>query len=333
MTVAHPPNILISSAGRRVGLLNMFRASLAELGIDGRVLVADASPLSAAAHVADASFIVPPCTDADFVPAVLELCRAHEVGLVVPTIDPELPVLAAARDDFASQMVAVLVSSPDVVAIGADKVLTHEWITTSGLPTVRQASLAEARNQADAWPFPLLVKPRFGSASKDVAVIHDTAELDAVSSRADVVVQSLATGVEHTIDLLIDRDGGLRCAVPRQRLEVRGGEVSKGVTIRVPELLDLAVAVTDVLQGAWGPLTLQVFWDEATSTPAIIELNPRFGGGFPLSWEAGALYPQWILEELHGRPSTAAADRWRDGIVMLRYDEAVFVGAAEVGLG
>jgi carbamoyl-phosphate synthase large subunit len=332
VTGTHPPNVLLSSGGRRVGLLEAFRASLIDLEIDGRVFVADASPLSAAAHLADASFAVPPCTHPDYVPRLLELCRSQAVGLVVPTIDPELPVLAAAREELAAAGTAVLVSSPEVVSVGADKVLTHDWLTTSGLPTVRQAGLPEAREERQTWRFPFLVKPRFGSASQDVSIVHDLAQLDAIAGRGDLLAQSIAAGVEHTIDLLVDRQGQLVCAVPRQRLEVRGGEVSKSVTRRVPELIDLAAAVVDALPGAWGPLTLQAFWEEATGTAAIIELNPRFGGGFPLSWAAGARYPRWILEESHALPSTAAADGWRAELVMLRYDDAVFVEATEVGL-
>jgi carbamoyl-phosphate synthase large subunit len=64
----------------------------------------------------------------------------------------------------------------------------------------------------------------------------------------------------------------------------------------------------------------------------VIEINTRYGGGYPLSWEAGARYPRWTLEELLGQPTTAAPDQWRDGLTMLRYDDAVFVDAAEVGL-
>ena len=79
------------------------------------------------------------------------------------------------------------------------------------------------------------------------------------------------------------------------------------------------------LPGPFGALTIQAFVDDATGELAIIELNARFGGGFPLSREAGADFPRWILEDLFGLPSTATADEWRDGLVMLRYDAAVFV--------
>jgi carbamoyl-phosphate synthase large subunit len=103
--------------------------------------------------------------------------------------------------------------------------------------------------------------------------------------------------------------------------------VSKGVTVRSPRLESLAASVCDALPGAFGAVTVQVFVDGDTETgrASVIEINPRFGGGYPLSQAAGADFPRWLLEEAAGLPSTAAPDRWRDGLVMLRYDAAVFV--------
>ena len=119
--------------------------------------------------------------------------------------------------------------------------------------------------------------------------------------------------------------GACVCAVPRRRIEVRAGEVAKAVTTRSAALEQLARDVCEALPGAFGALTIQVFVDDRSGETSIIELNARFGGGFPLSREAGADFPRWILEDLVGLPSTASADGWRDGVVMLRYDAAVFV--------
>jgi carbamoyl-phosphate synthase large subunit len=106
---------------------------------------------------------------------------------------------------------------------------------------------------------------------------------------------------------------------------VRGGEVSKAVTIRSPVLERLAVDVCETLPGAYGALAIQAFLGGGAGDVAIIEINARFGGGYPLSREAGADFPRWMLEDLAGRPSTASADSWQSGLVMLRYDAAVFV--------
>jgi len=134
-------SVLVSSAGRRVALVGTFRSVLAELGLPPRVVAADVSLLSAACAAADHSVRVPPCTDPDFVPTMVEICRQEDVRLLVPTIDTELPAFASARADFAAVGTLVAVSSPEVVRIASDKRLAHDHLVRSGLPTVEQAGV------------------------------------------------------------------------------------------------------------------------------------------------------------------------------------------------
>jgi carbamoyl-phosphate synthase large subunit len=104
--------------------------------------------------------------------------------------------------------------------------------------------------------------------------------------------------------------------------------VTKAVTVRSSALEDVAARVAERLPGAYGPLTVQVFSDEDGGL-AVIEVNARFGGGFPLAREAGADHPRWLVEEVAGLTSTADRGAWRPGLVMLRYDAAVFVDEGE----
>jgi len=325
-------NVLISSAGRRHALLQCWRQARQALGLAGEVLAADCSPLSAAGHAADRFFLVPRCGDPQFVPKMLELCRTFQIAMIIPTIDTELSVYAASRAAFAEVGTVVAVSSPEVVAIGGDKERTHAWLLEAGLPTVRQApAQSTLANRAD-WPFPFLVKPRGGSSSIGVAVVRDDEALKMACRGGDYIAQSIAPGVEYTIDILVGRGGELRCAVPRRRLEVRAGEVSKAMTVRRSDLQELAERVCRSLPGAYACLNLQVFVDEKSGTLNVIELNARFGGGFPLAFQAGARYPQWIIEEQLGLPSTASSNEWKDRLVMLRYDDAVFIDSRVAGL-
>lgn len=325
-------NILMSSAGHRVERVKILRAALAALGLKGQVIAADISPLAAAMQAADVGEVTPRCTSADFVPALLDACRRRRVNLVVPGIDTELPMLATARDKFAAAGVTLLVSSAETVAIGADKWYTHRWLVDNGFPTVRQTTVADALAHSGDWPFPLIAKPAGGSASVRVARVDDAEALRFHTRDGDFVVQVVAPGVEYTVDVLVDRSGKCVCAIPRRRIEVRSGEVFKGVTERRAELIDVASRIAEALPGAYGPMNIQMFFDAADGTIRVIEINPRFGGGFPLAWEAGGKFPQWIIEEILGLPSTASADGWRDGLVMLRYSDAVFVDAADVDL-
>ena len=335
-----PITVLISSAGRRVELVRIFRQAVADLTPGGRVLAIDSSWYSGAFHDADEGFIVPRLTDPDFVPQLLELCERHAIDVIVPTTDREWPVWSEAAHRFGAIGTTVAVSAPEVLAIASDKQRTHDWLTVNGFPTVRQTRPAAALSDPAEWPLPLIAKPRFGSASEGVSLVRTPTELELLVARdesgtplsdgrpGDMVVQIVAGGDEYTIDVLVDRGGQCLCAVPRRRLEIRAGEVSKAVTVRSEELIGLAFDLAKALPGAYGVLNFQVFADERTGEMAVIEINPRFGGGFPLTHRAGANFARWLLEDIRNLPSTAAADEWQGGLVMLRYDAAVFVEQA-----
>jgi carbamoyl-phosphate synthase large subunit len=324
-----PFNVVISSAGRRVALLEGFKTAMKAVGVEGRVLAIECSPLSAAYHRADASFLVPRCNEDGFIPAVADICQREHVAVIIPTIDPELPVYASNRSLLSAAGTAVHVSGPETVAIGGDKEKTHEWLMAHGFPTVAQWNPCDVPSDV---LYPLIVKPRFGSASVGVRKLLCRDDLESIQKTPDLIVQEIAPGKEHTIDVFIDASGRCRCAVPRRRLEVRAGEVSKGVTVREPALERLAASVAEALPGASGVLNMQVFADSASGRLSIIEINARFGGGIPLSIAAGADFPRWVLEETLGLPCTARQDHWVPGVVMLRWDDAVYTRADRIGL-
>jgi carbamoyl-phosphate synthase large subunit len=345
----HPPPkrmcVALSSAGRRVALAHAFTDAMAKAGIAEPHLVAlDASPLAPAWHAADERYIVPPCSSDEFVDAVMEICRRTAVDLLVPTIDPELPVYAAHQPVFEAAGTRICCSSTATVSIGADKQTTHDWLVAHGFPTVAQRTLAEAQASADGLDYPVIVKPSRGSGSlgvrlaggpSDLCGIHEQARPQGRAGDAGesgYIVQSIAPGAEFTVDVFVSHAGDCVCTVPRRRLEVRSGEVSKAVTVRHDALQQLVSSIVSSLPAPRGPLNVQVFVDDATDEMRVIEINPRFGGGYPLSRAAGADFPAWLVDESLGRPVPRFWDRWRPGLVMLRYDEAVFVDGAEVGL-
>jgi len=159
------------------------------LGFSGRILGMDCSMTAPAAYLVDEFIPVPRCTDPEFVPRVLEICLQHRVSLVVPTIDTELAVYAACREKFARAGITVLVSSPETVDICADKIRTHRWFVQNGLPTVRQANPSEVLQDPGAWQFPLIAKPRWGSASAGVVQVHSAEMLLAIwRERPDLII-------------------------------------------------------------------------------------------------------------------------------------------------
>ena len=326
-------NILLSSAGRRVALLQILRQTLAEMRLKGELIATEMQRASAAYHFADKTEMVERCTAEGFVPQLLDICHKHQVKLLIPTIDTELPILAAHQSEFEAMGTAVNISSPEAIAIANSKDRTHAFLVEQGLPAPRQASVEEVLGKPEAWPFPLFAKPKAGSRSIGARQVESAEDLQLlVGKRDDYIVQSLARGEEYTVDAYVDKAGKCRCAVPRKRLEVRDGEVSKAVTVRNPIIEGCVKSLCERLPGAYGVLCVQVFFDHESEAVNIIEINPRFGGGYPLSWQAGARFPQWLLEEQLGLPLSARWDGWSHGLVMLRYDDAAFVQAEAAGV-
>lgn len=315
--------LLITSAGRRNQLLQCFRSDAKALNWELRILAADLRPeLSPACQQADAAFAVPRCTSEDYVLALLEICQREQVALLVPTIDTELAVLSRQADAFAQIGTRVVISSPLVVDLARDKLATAALLAAIGIPTPQTLSLADYRANPAALTGPVIAKPKGGSSSVGIVRPKTPAELAGLPVD-DYLVQDLWEGAEYTVNLFFDQTGALRCAVPHRRVEVRGGEVSKGRTERVPALIDAAHKLAAALPGARGPLCFQAIVRPDGSF-CVFEINARFGGGYPLAHHAGATFTQWLLEEALGRGCTAH-DNWREGVTMLRYDAAVFL--------
>lgn len=314
------PNVLISSAGRRVGLVRAFQEAVRPLG--GRVITTDHNPeLSAACQLSDAYAPVPQIDDPAFLDATLSIAQSHGAGLVIPTLDTELAALASVWPEWSALGIHVSVPDADLVARCRDKRLTADLFQSLGI-----SALKEVTDQ-----FPRFVKPISGSLSQDIHVASSPEDLHPrLEDRAQFVHQELVdTNVycEFTVDALYSRSGDLVCAVPRRRIEVRGGEISKGRTEK-GHLLDMIRTRLARIPGARGCLTIQLFYAETMERPLIgIEVNARFGGGYPMSHAAGATFTHWLAEEtLAGRPLEYRED-WRDGLTFLRFDDQVAVGA------
>jgi carbamoyl-phosphate synthase large subunit len=318
--------ILISSAGRRVELIRCFRDGAAHLGIDLRVIAVDVDPaMSAACQIADVAMRVPRCDRAEFVDELLRICLRHDVDLIVPTIDPELEPLSAQAARFREIGVEVAVAAPEVVRLARDKLRTAHFLASRGVPAPRSGRLDEVMADPNAWPWPLMIKPRAGSSSVGIRVVSAPERLAKLGASPDYLAQELLQGEEYTVNLFFDATGRLRCAIPHLRCEVRAGEVAKGITRRHPELEAIARALGETLPRGRGALCFQAIVD-AAGRAVVFELNARFGGGYPLAHRAGACFAQWLLEETTGRPSSAH-NHWQDGVLMLRYDHAIFCAA------
>lgn len=299
--------------------MNAVRESVAELGLDWRVIAADAAPeLSAACHVADAFHKVPPIASAEYVGALLEICSKEDVALLIPTIDPELMPLAEHEPDFAASGIRLNIGSSEFVRIARDKQLTARRLGDLGIAIPRTLTADAVESELT---FPLIAKPVGGSSSIGITRYRSAMEYRANPPAPDCILQDLVEGPEYTVNVFCDAAGTFRAAVPHLRIEVRSGEVSKGRTERRGDLAEIARKIAG-LPGARGAFCFQAILTERG--PVAFEINARFGGGYPLAHRAGATFTRWLLEETAGLPCSAN-DEWQDRLLLLRYDSDVFV--------
>lgn len=315
-------NVLFTCAGRRVALVERFRRAAAEVGIRSLSVGADANPLSPALFVCDEYVVTRPVDDPGYIRQLLRIVKKHQIRLLVPTIDTELRALAANRATFEALGAKVLVSAPEVIELCQDKRKTYRFLRDHGFGTPRTCTARTCR--ARDLTFPVFLKPWDGSASKANAVAHDRETFRYFSKRIpNCLVQEHLAGQEYTCDAYVDFEMRVRCVVPRKRIEIRGGEVSKGQTVKLQKLMRECRDLVETLAAGPGVITIQCFFLD-DGRIKYIEINPRFGGGVPLSIEAGADFPKWIFQELLGRHLRVRRDGWKNGLCMLRYDHAVW---------
>lgn len=321
-------NILFTSAGRRVSLIQHFKKTLEVMELPGRIITADLQKTAPAPFAADIRKQVPPVTNAGYIDALLDICTEHQIKLVIPLIDTELYLLAMNHGRFKNIGTTLLVSDAETNKICMDKENTYRFFKDAGIETPELYDFEKII--ANDVKYPMLIKPADGSSGKGVIKINNMNELDFFKTYIpNPIVQEYVEGEEYTLDVLVDFTGKVRCIVPRLRMETRAGEVSKSITVKNTALIAAGKKVVDALPGAMGCLTLQCFLTPEGNIK-FIEINPRFGGGFPLSMKAGADFPRWIIEMMLGKYPQIDLDGWKEEIVMLRYDDAFFVTKKDI---
>jgi lipopolysaccharide/colanic/teichoic acid biosynthesis glycosyltransferase/glutathione synthase/RimK-type ligase-like ATP-grasp enzyme len=316
------PSILLTSAGRRTSLLQAFLSPAHRRG--WRVFAGDRDPLAPALYLADDARRLPPILSSEYVGALLDFVEKDGIRLIVPTIDTELAILAESSEQFLAKGCVVLVSAKKLVEVAGDKWLTVNTFGKAGIATPR-SWLADKYDQGNL-PSALFVKPRNGSASQDAHAIDRSELASVLPTVPNAIIQERLVGPEITIDALLDLDGRPIHFVPRRRIRTMSGESIQGVTIDDSELRAWVLRILDIASelGGRGPLTLQAFL--TADGPVLIEVNPRFGGGFPLTQAAGGCYPEWLLSSLEHERLEPRFGEYERNLYMTRHHVEIFTG-------
>lgn len=316
-------NVLITSCGRRVELVKEFVKARNNLGVNGNVIAVDISSTAPAIYFADYYELVPRINSADYIDSLISVIKKYNVNLIIPTIDTELQVLADNKTRIKKETGAiVMVSDPVVIDICNNKIKSAEFFKKNGFAVPKTLTLQDIEDKN--YTFPLFIKPLNGSSSVNAFKVNTERELSFFLDYIDdPIVQECVSGIEYTIDAFIDFNGKLISAVPRQRLQTRGGEILKGVIDMNENIISDITRMIDKLKPI-GHITIQGFLGD-DNIFRYIEINPRFGGGAPMSIKAGANSCEWLYKIMNGTDIESAEITVKDRMVFSRFDDCIMI--------
>lgn len=308
-------NILFTCAGRRTYLLNYFKENMS---YGDKIFAADMQLTAPALQVADVKIEVPEVYDKQYINKILTICEKYMIDALISLNDLELPQLAKQKKRFEELGVKMIISSPEVIDICFDKYKTAQWVESIGLNTpktyITLASAKEALTKGEIT-FPVFMKPRKGSGSIGLETIDNMEDLDiyykimmkklkkSLLARECVgdeyiIIQEKLTGNEYGLDVINDLEGNNVGVSVKQKLAMRAGETDKAITVDLPEVREMGKRIGENLKHI-GNLDVDIM-QRTNGDYCVLELNPRFGGGFPFSYEAGVNLPKAIINWLKG---------------------------------
>ncbi|MDQ3822564.1 MAG: ATP-grasp domain-containing protein [Actinomycetota bacterium] len=300
--------VLFTCAGQRVDIVTAFARAGAT------TIATDINPLAPALYHADRYALVKRVDDPGYVASIRDVVRAHDVRLVVPLTDLDHVTLARDREELEPAL--VLLPPLDVVEAMSDKYLAHVAFEERGIaspPTWLPDGVP------GELTYPVLVKARQGFGSRHIYRADGRDELAFHLARTPVpsIVQACCRGEEFSVDVFCDFEGRCLNAIPRTMIESKGGESIKGMTVKEWDLIGAARTVAEALP-IWGPANIQLF-REPSGRLEVTDVNPRFGGGFPLPLAAGSRYPELAIALANGERPEPRVGEFREGVVMTRF--------------
>ncbi len=306
-------------AGRRVELISKFQEAAKKIKINSKIVAGDSSITAPALYFADDRVILPEIHDKKYIDEIIRICNEKHVCLVIPTIDTDLLILSENKEKiFLESGARVLVSNVGVISTCRDKIKTHLFLLENEFKIPRMYSEEELDNLD--FDFPLFIKPKSGSSSVNTFKVESELELATYRTLIkDYIVQDFLEGDEYTIDAFLDFDSKVISIVPRLRMAIRSGEISKGKIIKDKEIIEEVDRLLRVLKPI-GHITLQLM--KTKKGIEFIEINPRFGGGAPMSIDSGANSCEYLYRLIRGEELEYSED-YNENIIYLRFDQSI----------
>lgn len=311
--------LLFTCVGRRVELVQQFLSAAKKENITLEIHGADSSNTAPALFFCHKGHTVPRISDGEYLPTLLRICREERIDLVIPTIDTDLIILAENRHRFEALGTRVMVSDAAMIKQCRNKLLTNRLFLDAGLSA--PASCDDIRRY-DAG-FPAFIRPVDGSSSINAFYVEDPEKLRMLAKEiGNYIIQPYIDGEEYTVDVFCDFSGEPIYITPRKRLAMRSGEVIKTEISQDQTIIDEVKQLVEYIR-PYGAVTVQLLREKSTGVDWYIEINPRFGGGAPLSIDAGADAASALLQILSGKPVTYHEFAAEDGALYLRFDQSI----------
>lgn len=309
-------NLLFSCIGKRGYIAEYFREVLAP---GDRIIGTSNTVWTPGFAACDEAVLMPPIADPGYTEAVLALCRAKQIGGLLSFYDPDVMALARLYDQLESVGVVPIIPREPAAEACFDKFTTDQFLREGGFDTpLTFVDLAEAHRALDrgAMEFPLIVKPRCGFGSHDTFTVRTRRQLDVLFEvRPDMLIQQFIDGPAYDFDICNDLQGRPVSLVVWRKLRSTMGETENVITCDHPELFRIGLRLGEYV-GQIGPMDVDLFWKDGRAY--IIEMNPRFGGGYPASHLAGGEFPRLIMHMIRREPVPNILGSYRPGTVMIK---------------
>ncbi len=314
-------NILILSCGTRVKLGQYLLQR--ENGVE-KVVVTDCSNYAPALYVADKYYIVPKMTEPDYLKSLLEICEKEQIKVVLPLQEDELLLIAKERKQFEDLGILVAVSEYQNVLLCKDKYEMYQFLNNLQIPTIK-TELVDDILESGNLDGDVFVKPRRGAGSVGAMRVATIALLSALQNESEnqLIVQPYIKGTEYGIDIYVDfiskKTIGIFC---KKKLRMRAGETEKSISVKIPEIEELVKKTIEVLH-LRGPIDMDIL--EESGKYYILEINPRFGGGYPHAYECGINFPKMLAVNAKKMSNDKIENEYKEGIIALKYSDVKIV--------
>ncbi|WP_339229747.1 ATP-grasp domain-containing protein [Oceanobacillus sp. FSL K6-2867] len=337
-------NILLTSTARRIDFVEFFQDALKNAGIDGKIITADPEYNAPSLQAGDENYVIPEQTDTNYMDAIIEICKKHHVNCLVPLNDWEVPKISAQKEELDKLGVSVFAPDSNIVEKVRDKGKYWDLLEPLDVKTPLSYLNVESAKKAlekKEVSFPLIVKPRNGSASIGIEIIDNVedmvfayqhavrkikeSQLDGATSKEpedNIIIQEVIEGDKFSVDMFNDLNGRFLTSFARKQLDMRGGDIDRCITVNIPELTDIAEQLGKRF-GHAGYMNTDIYFNGTAYY--VIDINPRFGGGYAFTHLAGADIPAAIIALTAGKEVQEDWLHQKSDIELARHDTVVSI--------